>query len=437
MPADKPVGTDSYKGVRDFYPEDMLRFNYLMRVMRETAESFGYREVNASVLEPSALYDAKSGDELAREQSYRFEDRGGRDVMLRPEMTPTVARMIAAKEKALARPIRWYSIPNLFRYEAPQQGRLREHWQFNVDIFGVSSQWAQIEIITVAHQLLKNLGAEDDDFVIKLNSRNLFSALCNDVLAIDNETALELAKLMDKREKLDSDAFYSQAGELLDEKARERLSDYLSAGDLAIIEDEFGDTLSKEIAELKQLITSLEDNGVGNTLFAPGLVRGLDYYTGVVFEVFDTSPENNRSLLGGGRYDNLMEIFDTKQIPAVGFGLGDVTLADFMSAHDLWPQLESRLDVSICLLDNKTHGQFGYQVANELRGNDFNTVVDISATSLSTQLKHADQAGARYAVIVGDDEVANDTATVKNLETGDETEVERDRLVEFIQEDGK
>lgn len=437
MPADKPVETDSYKGVRDFYPEDMLRFNYLMRVMRETAENFGYREVNASVLEPSALYDAKSGDELAHEQSYRFEDRGGRDVMLRPEMTPTVARMVAAKEKALARPIRWYSIPNLFRYEAPQQGRLREHWQFNVDIFGISSQWAQIEIIIIAHQLLKNLGAEDDDFVIKLNSRNLFSTLCDDILAVDNETAQELAKLMDKREKLNSDAFYGQANKLLDEKAQEQLSNYLSAGDLATIEDEFGDTLREEIAELKQLITSLEDNGVGNTLFAPGLVRGLDYYTGIVFEVFDTSPENNRSLLGGGRYDNLMEIFDAKQIPAVGFGLGDVTLADFISAHDLWPQLESGLDVAVCLLDNEAHGQFGYQVASVLRTGGFNTAVDISATSLSTQLKHADQTGARYAVIIGDDEVANDTVTIKNLETGDETKVERDKLIKFIRKNNK
>ncbi|OHA88798.1 MAG: hypothetical protein A3C70_01350 [Candidatus Zambryskibacteria bacterium RIFCSPHIGHO2_02_FULL_43_14] len=247
------LGTDPYKGVRDFYPEDMAIQNYIFDIWRKTVESKGYVEYGASPLEPTEIYTEKSGAEIINEQTFTFTDRGDRSVTLRPEMTPTLARMVAARRRNLKFPLRWFSIPNLFRYERPQHGRKREHWQLNCDLLGVAGIEADKEVVSLAYTIMKEFGAKDEDFEIRINNSNI-------------------------------DSF-------------------------------------KEI--------------VPNIISDPTLARGQTYYTGIVFEIFDTNKENGRAIAGGGRYDNLLEMFEVDPIPAVGFGMGDVTLRDFLETHGL------------------------------------------------------------------------------------------------------
>lgn len=283
------LGTDPYKGVRDFYPEDMAIQNYIFDRWHKVAENFGYVEYGASILEPAELYQSKTSDEIVNEQTFKFIDRGEREVVLRPEMTPTLARMVAARRKSLKFPLRWYSIPNVFRYERPQRGRRREHWQLNCDLMGISGLEAEVEIISLAHAVMKSFGAEDKDFEISISSRK----------ALPKDMSMETIRKIDKGEVANVDV--------------------------------------KETEEIRQCLGLLKEKGVKNAKFDPKIVRGFDYYTGIVFEVFDTHPDNRRSLFGGGRYDNLLELFDVEPVPAVGFGMGDITLRDFLESHKLGP----------------------------------------------------------------------------------------------------
>lgn len=431
--ANNKISTESYKGVRDFYPDDLRRRKYLESVMRQTVESFGYEGVDASLLEPAGLYDAKSGEELAREQSYRFTDRGDREVMLRPEMTPTVARMVAAQAKSLSFPLRWYSIPNLFRYERPQHGRLREHWQLNVDLFGSDNTTADTEVIMVAYELMRNFGAEEDDFIIRVSSRKLFADFSQEVLKIDNDTYRNLAQLIDKKSKIDKDSFVGAVHDLLPEPKADQLMTYLSLTDVETMNETFP-MLANPLNELGALLDQLADQDIGNAVFDPNLIRGIAYYTGPVFEIFDTHPKNNRSLFGGGRYDNLMEMFAVDSIPAVGFGAGDVTLADFLDAHELWPELASDLDVDICLVDAGKHSALGYTIARRLREAGLNARVNISGSAIGTQLKHADKDGAAYVIVIGDDEIESESVTIKKLSDGEQETVPVDDLADTLTE---
>lgn len=299
------LSTECYKGVRDFYPEDMAIQNYIFSVWKKTAESFGYQEYSASILEPAELYRAKTGDEIVNEQMFTFTDRGEREVALRPEMTPTLARMIAARRKSLKFPVRWFSIPNLFRYEKPQRGRKREHWQLNCDLLGIAGVEADVEIISLAHAIMKNFGAKEEDFEICVNSRVLLNELFNNQ---------DLIKLLDRKEKMPEEEFNKRWFEI--------------AG------KEF-DANIKPNEMINELLTKLRGLGINNVVFTPTITRGFDYYTGMVFEVFDTHPDNRRALFGGGRYDNLLEIFGVEPVPTVGFGMGDVTIRDFLETHGL------------------------------------------------------------------------------------------------------
>ncbi len=306
----KQVSTDPYKGVRDFYPEDMRVQNYIFSVWRKVAEQFGYEEYSASLLEYSDLYKSKGSDEIVNEQTYSFTDRGGREVTLRPEMTPTLARMVAARRKSLKFPLRWYSIPNVFRYERPQRGRRREHWQFNVDIMGIAGLEGDVESISLAPAIMKAFGARDEDFVIKIGSRNaLTGALIHRNVPIENHKLI--ARLIDRKGKMPEE---------------ERLAELKKLG---------GDFEIQESTDVAEIRKRLAEKGIKNTEFDANIVRGFDYYTGMVFEVFDTAQENRRSLFGGGRYDNLLEIFGMESVPFVGFAMGDITIRDFLETHGL------------------------------------------------------------------------------------------------------
>ncbi|KKT74824.1 MAG: Histidine-tRNA ligase [Parcubacteria group bacterium GW2011_GWB1_44_7] len=292
------ISKEPYKGVRDFYPPEMAIQNYIFSVWRSVAEKFGYVEYSASILEYAELYRNKGSDEIVNEQMYVFKDKGDREVALRPEMTPTLARMVAAKRRALKFPLRWYSIPNVFRYERPQRGRRREHWQLNCDLLGIAGVEAEVEIISLVHSIMKTFGAKDEDFEIKINSRKIIAAALADK-NFSEEQVREFTRKLDRGESTPVDI-------------------HLEPNE-----------------EINKLIAALEENDVKNVRFDETLARGFDYYTGMVFEVFDTNPENKRSLFGGGRYDNLLEIFDAEPVPTVGFGMGDITIHDFLETHNL------------------------------------------------------------------------------------------------------
>lgn len=309
----KNLSTEAYKGVRDFYPEDMAVQNYIFEMWRKVAKNFGYVEYGASILELSELYRAKSSEEIVNDQMFTFKDRGDRDVALRPEMTPTLARMVAQKRKSLKFPLRWFSIPNVFRYERPQRGRKREHWQLNCDILGVAGIEAEIEIISIAHAIMKSFGADDKDFEIRINSRKLLQKIYTPILK-DPKKPEEMFRLMDKKDKMEEKEFELEWQNLFT--------------------GPFKESALEDSPELFAIIKTLKEKNI-EAKFSPSITRGFDYYTDIVFEVFDTDPQNNRSLFGGGRYDNLLQIFGVEPVPAVGFGMGDVTIRDFLETHNL------------------------------------------------------------------------------------------------------
>lgn len=308
----RALTTKPYKGVRDFYPEDMAAQNYIFSVWKKVAEEFGYEEYAASLLEPAELYRSKGSDEIVNEQMFTFTDRGGREVALRPEMTPSLARMVAARRKSLKFPLRWFTIANCFRYERPQRGRRREHWQLNADIMGIAGVPAEVEIISLAHAIMKTFGAKDEDFEIRVNDRNNLREEVAKRIRRPEDLPRAL-RIIDARKKLLNDSEFEKDWKVVSDKP-------------------FSLKASEDVLNVLQ---ALEKKGVKNASFDADIVRGFDYYTGMVFEVFDTAPDNRRSLFGGGRYDNLLELFGVEPVPTVGFGMGDVTIKDFLTTHNL------------------------------------------------------------------------------------------------------
>jgi len=408
------LSTDSYKGVRDFYPEDQFVQNHIFNVWKKTVESFGYVEYSASILESSELYKAKTGDEIVNEQTYNFKDRGDREVTLRPEMTPTVARMVAGRRRELAFPLRWYSIPNLFRYEAPQRGRLREHWQLNADIFGVENIEAEIEIIEIAYKVMRNFGASSDDFLIRLNSRKIMNSLYK-LFSLDAESSQKVSRLIDKKNKVPTEIFFEGMKDILGDKV-ESFIDLINSPDKLL---ERLDKKSEEVKEIFQVTGALEKLGVTNITFDQTLMRGFDYYTGIVFEVFDTNKDNPRSLFGGGRYNDLTAIFNDESIPAVGFGAGDVTLKDFLETHNLLPAYKPSTDLYIAVLDVQYYSE-AEKLADSLRNSGIKVALDFSGKKIGDQIKTADKQKIPYILVIGEEEINNKKYKVKNLATSEE-----------------
>ncbi len=407
----KKPSVEAYKGVRDFYPEDQAVQNYLFATMREVAERYGYAEYGASVLEPAELYKAKGAEneEIINDQTYTFTDRGDREVTLRPEMTPTVARMVAARRRELGFPLRLYSIPNVFRYERPQRGRLREHWQLNVDIFGAPAPYAEVEIISVAHGIMTAFGATKDDFTIKINSRRAMDEVFAE-LNLTHEQANRLRALIDRKNKMPADEF-------------DRGAEAIVGAPFA-----FPDEEPSDVKEVRAQLSSL---GIENTKFDPTIVRGFDYYTGVVFEVYDTHESNNRSLFGGGRYDNLLSLFGDEKIGAIGFGMGDVTMRDFLEARGRLPSYQGAAKLFIATVADELI-PYAMQLGDELRKNNVSVEVNVTDRKLADQIKVADKHKVPYLIVVGDNERASQSFTVRDLASGTETSVSREALHTFF-----
>lgn len=410
------LSTQGYKGTRDFYPEDMRLQRYIFDVWRRVSERFGYEEYDGPLLEATDLYRAKTGEEIVNDQIYSFTDRGGRDVTIRPEMTPTVARMVAARHQHLAYPLRWYSIPNLWRYERPQHGRLREHWQLNVDIFGLEDTSAELEVIRLAHAVMREFGAEEDMFTIKLNNRELMSYIFGEYLELSVNASHRFAKLLDRKDKMSEEAFVHQAEAIVGDKLSDCL-ELIKSSRLQDLPESIRD--SEPARRLRQLAKDLHEYGVSNVQFDMSLQRGFDYYTGIVFEIFDTHPHNPRSLFGGGRYDDLLQVFKAPRVPGVGFGMGDVMTAEFLRTHELLPELASA--TRVCVLSVAETDQDGTnRLAYRLRSQGINTATDTTDRKLGNKIKAADKRGIPHVVVVGEEEAAADTYTLRTLDDGSE-----------------
>lgn len=408
---------NSYKGTKDYYPEDKAIQNYIFNTWRHVVDSYGYQEYATPLIEPIGLYLAKSGTELASEQAYAFTDKGGRTVAIRPEATPSVSRLLAARQQEFAYPARLFSIANYMRYERPQKGREREFWQLNVDMFGDTGTAGDIETILLANNLLTAFGATSQHFTILISDRQLLNYILNDYLGLAAPVIPTVIKLIDNKNKLPHDQFVAKLNSVLnDSGTAARLLQLLEISSTAQLEDIVGSQPALE--RLNTVLETLKDLGVNSAKFSLSLVRGLDYYTGLVFEVVDNAPGNNRSIFGGGRYDGLVEMFGVQPVSAVGFAPGYTTTLLFLETHKLLPQLSSNLDIYLATLDNQVLASL--QLATNLREAGYSVAVDSTKRKLDKKVKVANKLKAKYLVVVGEKEAVSRSYKLKNLKTGEE-----------------
>jgi histidyl-tRNA synthetase len=400
------LSTESYKGVRDFYPEDMAVQRYIFDTWSKTAESFGFSRYDASILEPSELYRSKGAEneEMVNEQTYTFIDRGEREVTLRPEMTPTVARMVAGRRRELIYPVRWYSIPNLFRYERPQKGRLREHYQLNCDIFGADHFSIDVEMISLAYHTLRAFGATDEMFQVRINNRKEMKSLYESLGVAEEGTQTKITRLNDRFRKISKAEYLAQLTDIV--------------GSSAQAENIYEAISSTEVAT-NDVLEGLKKLGIKNVIVDRTLARGFDYYTGTIFELFDVSGENNRSMLGGGRYDNLTSLFGGEPITGIGFGMGDVTMRDFLETHKLLKGISSAPTLIVLPME-AAYNMHAQVLAQDLRESGVSVSVDPSTKKIGKKIADAAKVGAHYVLILGEEEITKDVYTVKNLSTGEE-----------------
>lgn len=426
------LSTQSYKGARDFYPDDKRVQNYIFDIWRKTAESFGYEEYGAPLLEPLELYAAKSGQELVGEQTYQFVDRGGRTVAIRPEMTPTLARMVAARQQELGYPARLYSVANFMRYERPQKGREREFWALNADIFGVGTVDADAEVIRLSDAVMQRFGAKRSQYNIRINNRELINFMMAQYLRLDAVQTHLMIKLFDRKNKISEEQFQEQAIEIFGaEMAHEgwkRISKLIRATTMAELPEEI--LSSEAVRDVRDLFTLLADGGITNAKFDITLMRGLDYYTGMVFEVFDESPDNNRAMFGGGRYDGLVSLFGVQSMPVVGMAIGGTTVEEFLRGHDLLPELVSTTDVYVVVLGDVL--KQAQAVADKLRVEGVNVAVDTTYRKIDRQIKAVVKMKIPFLLFVGEDEVQKELYRLKDLRAETETETTVERIVSLV-----
>ncbi|MBO5293833.1 MAG: histidine--tRNA ligase [Clostridia bacterium] len=423
------LSTQPYKGTRDFYPQDMRLRNWFFGVIRDVLETSAFDEYSGPMLESLDLYAAKSGEEIANKQTYNFLDRAERRLAIRPEMTPTVARMVAGKMGTLNFPLKWFSIPNMYRYEATQRGRLREFWQLNVDIFGCDTYEADLEVIASAIRILKAYGADESMFTVRINNRRFFNDVIAAIAGTDAEGSRKVSKVIDRKNKIPRDAYESELlGLGLSEEQIEKI-DSLYRMDVwqatALCPDSVGST------ELRLLFEALEKTGLlPYCVFDFGIIRGLDYYTGTVFEVFDNAPENNRAMFGGGRYDNLVGLFvKNAKISGVGYGMGDVTLENFLYTHNLVPAaFGSGVKVLVARFDDVPYETY-LSTVEKLRDAGIVSSVYLGSKKFGKQIDFAVKDGYSHLVIIGGDEAARGVVRLKNLATREEEELSLDRAI--------
>lgn len=428
------LSSQPYKGTRDYYPADKRIQNYIFDNWRRVSQSYGYEEYGAPLLEPLEVYTAKSGQELAGEQTYTFTDRGDRTVAIRPEMTPSISRMVAARRQEMAYPARLFSIANFMRYERPQRGREREFWQLNADIFGVDGARPEAEIITMGAELLKSFGARDEMYRIRINNRKLINFMMAQYLGLDAVQAELMIRLFDRKDKITHEQFRDQAIEIFGEAAAPaglgKISKLLVAKSMADLPDEIRE--SNTVKEVRELFTLLEQSGVTNAIFDITLMRGFDYYTGTVFEFFDTHPDNNRALFGGGRYDGLVGLFGAEPISAVGIAPGLTMTELFLQTHELLPKLVSTTEVYVIVLGDNLPGAAKF--ADALRSEGVNVELDITGRKLDRQLKTAIKKEIPFIVFIGEEELRSEIYSFKDTASSEEQKLSFERVVSSVKD---
>lgn len=429
------LSTQPYKGARDFYPEDMRLQKHIFGKWREVCERYGYQEYDAPILEPTELYLNKGNEEIINEQTYTFKDRGDRSLTMRTEMTPTVTRMVAGRRQELAYPLRWYSIPQCWRYERMQRGRGREFYQLNADIFGEDGLPADYEIIAVADDVMRAFGAKRTMYSIKVNSRLLSNYILEKYIGLDGTQAASAIRLIDKMHKMEPSEFTALLDAIMTPSQREAgMTEKLLAVLQATTMDQLPDQVKQQPAALKlmELMNLVSEQGMTNAEYDVTLMRGFDYYTDMVFEVFDTHPDNNRSMYGGGRYDGLSEMFGVEPIPVVGFAMGDMTLANFLELHELLPTSRPETEVYVALIGDVYEP--ASKVATELRKMGLNVAIDGTGRQLDKQIKAAVKLSIPYVMFVGNQELSSGQYKLKYLKTGVEESHTLERIVSIVKD---
>lgn len=422
------------KGTRDFYPREMARRNFILDAWRRVSIRNGFEQVDGPIFESLDLYKIKSGDGIVSEL-FHFEDRGQRQLALRPEFTPTLARMVAAQANALAKPIKWFSTPNLCRAERPQRGRLREFFQWNVDILGTDEAIADAECVFVAVDLMRELGLEPRHVRVKISHRQTVRHILVK-MGVAEEQILDAFNLLDRRDKLDADAFTAQAAKLgMDAHRVGRFDEtcrmVYPAGQLDKMRQQIG--IDEELGDLMALDDRLRAFGIADWCeYDLGIVRGLAYYTGTVFEVHEANGAE-RAMAGGGRYDGLIELFGGPKMPAVGLGMGDVVLMNVLADKGLLPDdVSPHPDAFVLAVTDRGADRLA-GVVSDLRQQGLHTRFSYKTTrNLGKLLKDASAASARYAVILDDQAADNATATVKEMASGQQEDVPIDGLARWV-----
>jgi len=406
-------------GFRDFYPEDLARRTHIFRLWRQTAATFGFVEYDTPVLEPLALYRAKSGDEIEG-QLFGFTDKGGREVALRPEMTPSVCRLVGARANALKRPVKWFSIAEFYRYERMQKGRGRCFHQLNADIFGEAGPEAEIELIALLIHSMRAFGLTEKDFCVRLSDRNLWVHFLSS-LGQDEPRISALLAGVDKHERGGNDAFkgYEEAFGPMAPEFRERVLGFLGIGSFEALEKALGAAglsvgIAGRLADWRRLLDGLGAMGLADYVEVNlGVVRGLAYYTGFVFEAFDRKGEL-RALAGGGRYDDLVGKLGGQELPAVGFAVGDLTFALLLEQRGLAPAVSQAPDV-YCILGGEAERRAAFADISRLRLGGYRVDYPMKDLAFGKQFKAAADSGAKIALIYGGDELAKGIVKMRDL----------------------
>jgi histidyl-tRNA synthetase len=395
---------------------------WLYQTVRRVSESFGYQEYEAPILESLDLYAAKSGEELVKKQSYVFTDRGGDEITLRPELTPSLARMVAQKQGELVFPLRWWSFGPFWRYEKMQRGRSREFFQWNIDMLGVNSPEADAELIAIAAAFLRTVGLTPDKARILVNNRRLMEAEF-DALAIPAGKKAEVAGLVDRREKMEPAAWEAYAAEIgLTPEQLDGLKSLLADGERW-----------RKSEELVRLFAALEALGAAEYVqFDPNIMRGLLYYTGTVFEAFDVTGGVRRAILGGGRYDNLLADVGGEPLPGVGFAMGDVVIGIILDELGLIPPLNVNPAAALVTVFSPDLLPASLELVADLRRSGLNAACYPEPAKLPKQFKYADRLGVRVALVIGPDEAAAGKVAVKDLVSGAQTVLPRGEAAEAV-----
>lgn len=428
-------------GFREFYPADCSRRNFLFAQFRRVARAFCFEEYDGPILEPLDLLVEKSGPEIVG-QLFNFEDKGGRAVALRPEMTPTLARLVGAKINSLKRPVKWFSIGEQFRYERPQKGRLRSFYQYNVDVLGDSSVAVDAELITLLVQSIAVFGLNHLDFKVRLSDRNLWLLLM-EALEVDEENQLPILSIVDKLARNDRAKTLDQLAPILGASAEDFLQNierFMQIDSIDLLEHCFqrlrpnadlGARITQRLEEWRSLLSLLAAAGVADFIQIDlSIVRGLAYYTGFVFEAFEYSGQG-RALAGGGRYDRLVQQLGGPDVPAVGFAIGDVTLMDLLNSKDCLPELRHQPDF-MAIFDGDAARMAAIADANRVRAQGYAVDYALKPLSFSKQFKLASQKGARFGLIYGSEELTQNAVKIRDFSTGAEQLFARDHLAEVL-----